>query len=69
MRANLVIDWLRGRLRPALARDMTVALVLKLVLLASVLAVLSRVVVRPSDTAEATAAAVAGISAPAESSR
>ena len=69
MRANLVIAWLRGRVRPALARDMTVAMVVKLVLLASVLAVLSRVVVRPSDTAEATAAAVAGISVTAEAPR
>jgi hypothetical protein len=47
--------------KSGLGRDVTVALILKLVLLTGLLVLVSHLAVRPADTAPATAAAVAGI--------
>ena len=53
--------WLRP-FRSGLGRDMSVALLLKLILLTGLIVMVSRLALRPADTAAATAAAVAGIS-------
>ena len=51
-------------LRPGLGRDVTLALLVKLILLTGLIAIVSRLAIRPANTAAATAAAVAGITAP-----
>jgi len=52
--------WLRP-FKSGLGRDLSVALVLKLILLTGLIVMVSRLTIRPADTAAATAAAVAGI--------
>lgn len=56
-----------GLLRPfrrGLGRDVTLALLLKLILLTGLIAIVTRLAIRPVNTAAATAAAVAGTTGP-----
>ena len=63
MRAILARLGLRRWFPPGLGRDVSLALLVKLILLAGLFALVSRLPIRPADTAAATAAAVAGIAA------
>ena len=47
--------------KSGLGRDLSVALIVKLILLTGLMVMVSRLAIRPVDTAAATAAAVAGI--------
>jgi hypothetical protein len=68
IRGNSYMRGILGKLgsvrlfRAGLGRDVSLALILKLVLLTALIAVISYRAVRPPNTAAATAAAVAGIS-------
>lgn len=52
--------WLRP-FKSRLGRDLSVAVILKLILLSGLIVMVSRLAIRPAATAAATAAAVAGI--------
>jgi hypothetical protein len=55
--------------RSSLGRDVTLALLLKLILLTGLIAIVSRLAIRPVNTAAATADAVAGIGGPGAAPR
>ena len=61
----LIRGALQMRLRSGLARDVTLAVAVKVILLTGLLFMISRLSVRPSNSAAATAAAVAGTAMPA----
>jgi hypothetical protein len=61
MRANFPRLAFRHWFKSGLRRDVTLALILKLVLLTGLIVLVSHLAVRPADTAAATAAAVVGI--------
>jgi hypothetical protein len=58
-----------GLIRSGLARDVTLALLVKVVLLTGLIVAVSRLAIRTSDSAAATAQAVAGISGSGELAR
>jgi hypothetical protein len=61
MRAIRPKSAFRHLFKSSLGRDVTLALLFKLVLLTGLIVLVSRLAVPPADTAAATAAAVAGI--------
>jgi hypothetical protein len=58
-----------GAMRSYLARDLTLAMLVKVVLLTGLIVTISRLAIRAPDSAAATAQAVAGIAASAETGR